>query len=326
MKLQILVPQYKEDEKVIRPLLDSLALQQDVDFNEFMVVVCNDGSDVYLSKEFLESYPFQIVYMSHVRNCGASATRNTLMDVATADYIMFCDADDLFLNVFGLWTIFKAMEQGFDLYVPPFTEETRDKNGKPYFVTHNKDGVFVHGKVYNLQWLKDEKIRWDEDLRVHEDSYFNLLCFNLADKRVDGEMIYYCWKWRDESICRSDRDYLLKTYDQMIESSDRLVAEFMRRERHEEARYYATFMLYDCYYVLNKAEWLDPKNAGHRARVEKRFKAYHEKWRSLIEATEDHHRRKAIREIKTRLYKEGMYLEEMTFSDWMRHIEIEVSA
>ena len=326
MKLQILVPQYNEDEKVIRPLLDSLALQQDVDFSEFMVIICNDGSGVYLSQEFIESYPFQIVYMSHIKNCGTSATRNTLMDVATADYIMFCDADDLFLNVFGLWTIFKAMEQGFDLYVPPFTEETRDKNGKPYFVTHNKDGVFVHGKVYNLQWLKDEKIRWDEDLRVHEDSYFNLLCYNLADKKVDGEMIYYCWKWRDESICRSDDKYLLKTYDQMIESSDRLVAEFMRRERHEEARYYAAFMLYDIYFLMNKEQWLFAENLEHRDRVEKRFKQYYIKWRDLIEAIEEGHKRKIIREIRERMYKEGMYLEAMTFADWMRHIEYEVSA
>lgn len=326
MKLQILVPQYREDESVIKPLLDSIALQQDIDFGEIMVVICNDGGDIHLSRDFLNLYPYKIVYMRHGTNRGISATRNTLMDAATADYIMFCDADDMFLNVFGLWTIFKEMEYGFDLYVPPFTEETRTKDGKPYFVTHNKDGVFVHGKVYNLQWLRDEGIRWDESLRVHEDSFFNLLCFNLADNRVDGEMIYYCWKWRDESICRSDSKYLLRTYDQMIESSDHLVAEFMRRARHEEARYYATFMVYDAYYVLNKDEWLQEENKEHRERIEKRFKRYYDKWRDLIEAIEEHHKKKIIREIKERLYKEGMYLEAITFADWMRHIEIEVSA
>ena len=38
MKLQILVPQYEEDDSVIKPLLDSLAIQQNVDFNEFGVI------------------------------------------------------------------------------------------------------------------------------------------------------------------------------------------------------------------------------------------------------------------------------------------------
>ena len=55
MKLQILIPQYKETEEVIKPLLDSLAIQQNIDFNELGAIICNDGSDVHLSQEFLDS-------------------------------------------------------------------------------------------------------------------------------------------------------------------------------------------------------------------------------------------------------------------------------
>lgn len=33
MKLQILVPHYKEPTEVIKPLLDSIAIQQNVDFS-----------------------------------------------------------------------------------------------------------------------------------------------------------------------------------------------------------------------------------------------------------------------------------------------------
>ena len=57
MKLQILVPQYKETDEVIKPLLDSIALQQNVDFSEVGVIICNDGTDMHLSKDLLESYP-----------------------------------------------------------------------------------------------------------------------------------------------------------------------------------------------------------------------------------------------------------------------------
>ena len=57
MKLQILVPQYHETDQVIKPLLDSIAIQQNVDFNEVGVIIVNDGSKVRLSKTFLKSYP-----------------------------------------------------------------------------------------------------------------------------------------------------------------------------------------------------------------------------------------------------------------------------
>ena len=46
MKLQILVPQYKETEEIIRPLLDSIAIQQNVDLkSEVGVIIVNDGTD-----------------------------------------------------------------------------------------------------------------------------------------------------------------------------------------------------------------------------------------------------------------------------------------
>ena len=55
MKLQILVPQYKETDEVVKPLLDSIAIQQNVDFSEVGVSVCTHGSDVHLSLDLLSS-------------------------------------------------------------------------------------------------------------------------------------------------------------------------------------------------------------------------------------------------------------------------------
>ena len=62
MKLQILVPQYKETDEVIKPLLDSIAIQQSVDMNEIGVIICNDGSDIFLSDTLLNNYPYKIEY------------------------------------------------------------------------------------------------------------------------------------------------------------------------------------------------------------------------------------------------------------------------
>ena len=70
MKLQLLVPQYKETEEIVKPLLDSLAIQQGIDLNEVGVIICNDGSDVRLSKSFLNSYPLKLnIFCVSIRVC-----------------------------------------------------------------------------------------------------------------------------------------------------------------------------------------------------------------------------------------------------------------
>ena len=121
MKLQILIPQYKETDDIVKPLLDSIAIQQSVPMEEIDAIICNDGSDVFLSQEFLQSYPFKIEYYKEPHR-GVSATRNACLDHAIADYVMFCDADDMFYNACGLWIIFREMEKGFDSIVSCFVE------------------------------------------------------------------------------------------------------------------------------------------------------------------------------------------------------------
>ena len=174
MKLQILVAHYKETVDEMKPLLDSIALQQNVDFGEIGVVICHDGGQIIN----LTGYPFQIQQLTQEHK-GVSAARNTCLDAATADYIMFCDADDMFYNACGLWILFREMEIGFDSLVSVFTEETR-AGKEVIYINHDMDSTFVHGKVHRREYLKDQNIRWNESLTIHEDSYFNILCQNLS--------------------------------------------------------------------------------------------------------------------------------------------------
>ena len=62
-KLQILIPQYKEDESIIKSLLDSIEVQQNIDLaNDIGVIIVNDGTDVHLSQEFFNRYSFNYFY------------------------------------------------------------------------------------------------------------------------------------------------------------------------------------------------------------------------------------------------------------------------
>ena len=105
-KLQILIPQYKETDEIIKPLLDSIAIQQNVNFQEIGVIIVNDGTDIHLSDALINNYPYDIEYYLNEHK-GVSATRNACLDKATAEYVMFCDADDMFYNACGLYIIFR---------------------------------------------------------------------------------------------------------------------------------------------------------------------------------------------------------------------------
>lgn len=321
MKFQILVPQYKETDEVVKPLLDSIAIQQNVPMDEIGVIICNDGSDVFLSEELINSYPFKIEYYKE-KHGGVSATRNACLDKATADYVMFCDADDMFFNACGLWMIFREMEMGFDSLVSVFVEESRMPETKEItYINHEMDSTFVHGKIHRRKYLLSKKIRWNNNLTVHEDSYFNILCQNLSQNVKYCQSPFYLWKWRDESVCRHDPKYILKTYNNMLESNDALVTEFMRRGLHDKAMFYSVMMIFDAYYTMNKEEWLNQENQEYRNNTEKRFSAYFKKYKNYWETIPINDKMQISNQIRSRSVMEGMRMEAITIDDWLKHVE-----
>jgi hypothetical protein len=88
------------------------------------------------------------------------------------------------------------------------------------------DSTFVHGKVHRRKFLINNNIRWNEKLTIHEDSYFNCLCQKLGKEVKYCQNPFYLWKWRDNSVCRHDPKYILKTFNNMLESNTALVKEF----------------------------------------------------------------------------------------------------
>ena len=322
-KLQILIPQWKETEDIIKPLLDSIELQQNVDLkNDIGVIITNDGSDVKLSKEFLNRYTYDIEYY-HNEHKGVSATRNYCLDKATAEYVMFCDADDMFYNMCGLWIIFREINNGgFDSLTSVFIEECRMPDTKAIeYINREMDCTFVHGKVHRRQYLIDQNIRWKDELTIHEDSYFNCLCQKLSENVKYCQTPFYLWKWRDESVCRSDFKYILKTYNNMLDSSTALVNEFLNRGRIDDARFYAVSMIYDAYFTMNKDEWINQENVDYRNVTEKRFKEFYIKFKNLLDTIPLEIKAYIIQGIRNRFYGEGLLLETITFDTWIKHIE-----
>lgn len=90
-KISVVVPVYKAEPWLPR-CIDSILEQT---FTDFECILVDDGSpdncgaicDEYAAKDSR----FQV---AHQKNAGGAVARNTGLDMATGDFIMFCDSDD----------------------------------------------------------------------------------------------------------------------------------------------------------------------------------------------------------------------------------------
>ena len=319
MTLDILVPHCNETTEEVRPLLDSIQTQQNIDFKDIKVIIANDGKGC--ARLALPRYPFEVEIVNAPKG-GVSATRNFALDRSRADYVMFCDADDMFYSNVGLYLIFEeAKRSHFDYLVSTFIEETRHPvTGEVLYVNHDFDSTFVHGKVISRKFLKKSRIRWDNGLTIHEDSYFNMLCLKTAKVARHCQVPFYLWKWRDASVCRHDPKYILKTYGNMLDSSTALVKQLMKRKKLKEAAEVVVQMVFDCYFTMNKKEWVSQENQNYRNATERRFRKYFSDFKELFEGTPENVRDQMVVGIKSRMFNEGVILENITFADWMEHI------
>lgn len=301
-------------------MLASIAVQQSIDFKEVGVILCHDGEDI--AELCLPPYPFEIKQIRQAHK-GASAARNACLDAATADYVMFCDADDMFYSVCGLYIIFREIDNGgFDSLVSLFIEESRNpENGEIVYINHEMDSTFVHGKVHRRQYLLDKKIRWNDNLTIHEDSFFNILCQNLSENVKYCPMPFYLWKWRDASVCRHDPKYILKTYKNMLDSNDALIDEFIKRGIQDKALFFTAFMIFDAYYTMNKPEWVNQENRDYRDNTELRFADYYKKHETMWKSIPVNDKMMISNQVRQRSVMEGMLMEAVTIDQWLEHIK-----
>ena len=94
--VSIVIPVYNA-EKYLEECLSSITAQKDFEKSE--VVLIDDGS-TDRSSEICDSFSaeFKNIIAVHKSNGGVSEARNDGINVASSDYLMFCDADDYFIG------------------------------------------------------------------------------------------------------------------------------------------------------------------------------------------------------------------------------------
>jgi len=325
-KLSILIPRYKEDESIVCYLLDSIKVQQAIDFNDIEVVIAQDGLEQEpLSQEFINSYKdrFDIRYVKFEHG-GISATRNHLLDISCGEYVQFCDDDDMFSSVLGLKIILdKINNGGFEALFSTFTEEYYNKDlNKRFFVLHENDCIFVHGKVFNKQFLIDNNIRFKNEIKFHEDVYFIAQCYHCSNpnKRVFITTPFYIWKWRDGSVVRSDQKWLMNTYHILLDSNESLVENFLERGMIEQVEMFSFIVTFNMYYKINLPQYCLPENKERVLEIERRFKKFYVKYVDYMDKMPADKQQRFIASLRDKAVAEGLMLEHITFEDWIKHI------
>lgn len=87
--ISVIIPLYNK-EKSIKKTIDSLQKQT---FQDFEIIIVNDGSTDN-SVNIVEKIGDKRIKLIHQKNAGPSSARNTGISNASADWIVFLDADD----------------------------------------------------------------------------------------------------------------------------------------------------------------------------------------------------------------------------------------
>ena len=197
--VEIGIPVYKARD-TLPALFDSLISQTDHDFT---ITICADGEkDIYT--DIYNTYTargLKIKYLSLIENRGPGMARQCILDNTTADYIIFCDADDIAMPRM-VEVLHREIERGeYDLFAGSFIKEGED--GQDILMSTNNNVVtWFHAKIYKVQYIRDKNIIFLPELKCDEDSYFNLLAWNMTEnKGVTGEILYL-WRNNKSSITR----------------------------------------------------------------------------------------------------------------------------
>lgn len=223
--VSIIVPIYNVSD-YIEVCLQSVLSQTYKDWELILVDDCGNDDSIILAKQMLEGYS-NCIFLKHERNRGLSAARNTGMDVAQGEYVLFLDSDDRLADTCLELLVNKAEHTGVDVTIGDIAVEGQSSwipklniTDSPYLSTEliyeGHDDVlcaYIKGDYYVMAWnklirrafLQDNNISFVEGL-VHEDNPWSLSVACCASKIAIVQAETYIYTVRENSL-QTSRDY-----------------------------------------------------------------------------------------------------------------------
>jgi glycosyltransferase involved in cell wall biosynthesis len=213
MKLDIIIPHYKETEEQILHALTMIDNQIGIDKSEIQITIVHDGSpEAYiLDTGFLrDAISLPIAYLVTDKHLGPGYARQYAINRTDKDYIMFCDSDDMFASPFTLKFFEDTIKDKPDLEVimTGYLEEIKTEEGFEY--AQRDDDVSIttlHGKMYSRKFLYEHNITFPNYM-ISEDGAFNFKCVCHAKHAYfNDDVATYIWKYNPNSITRQNTSF-----------------------------------------------------------------------------------------------------------------------
>lgn len=199
--LNIIIPVY-HSRKTLPDVIGSLSIQTKKDF---IVTIVQDGDGEDYS-DIIEPYVNRGMTINVIKleeNVGPGLARQAGMDAdTTSNYFMLCDSDDLLMPQ-AVESLYRGIkDKDLDIISSSFIRHQPNDN-LLQDVT-NTAITWCAGKIYRAQYLRDNEIRFHPNLRVNEDSYFNVVAWNATQKRGQLHEVTVLMMDNPDSITRKD--------------------------------------------------------------------------------------------------------------------------
>lgn len=255
--VSIIIPVYNS-EPYLKRCLNSVLAQS---YENIEVLLIDDGAtdnssaicDKFADKD-------NRVKVIHQKNLGAAAARNTGLDNATGDYIMFCDSDDIVSNQWVEHLVLPVINS--NRIVMPFSSICNDKkllgtNASEITKVNsyiNKLDLYQTGinnligydviTVFLKSILDRETLRFrnqKEKADYNEDLLFVTSYLDYVDGFVYSGYMDYCYLTREDSLSRAVTPYYFEKYEEKYKISQELISRYGNELDRKES---ATFYLY----------------------------------------------------------------------------------
>lgn len=237
IKVSVIVPVYNE-ERYISSTLDSIINQN---FKDFELIVVDDGStdntlNIVNDKLSDSKINHKII---HQENKGVSSARNRGIDESSGDYIVFVDADDYILTDH----LSQLYNPGYDFSLIQLVKKEGENTSSPHIyeteemTTENFIKLELEMRIpfnfvqlsYNASIIKDNDLKFREDVTYGEDSDFAMRTLSYGDKiKISNEITYFYIQHQSSLINTSK----LKRFDYVLVLED--LAEFYKKQNLNE--------------------------------------------------------------------------------------------
>ncbi len=245
IKVSVIVPVYNAELHIERCITSLLS--QTLKECEFIFV--NDGSQDS-SRQIIEQYQRvnKRIRLINQNNQGVSAARNAGLEIAKGAYIGFVDADDVVSPTMYEYLCLEAASDRCDVVISNLTSEMdgverihgfpflKDrvldyhyikKEIIPFLISHDTFNS-VCNKLFNLKVVKENHVKFPNQITLGEDGLFNLQFFCASSRVKYINESFYFYKETAGSATRNlkTKDYFhhaLETYNRELNGVQKLL-------------------------------------------------------------------------------------------------------